>query len=224
MKKQITFIYLFIVTLLMAPQAMAAVDTAEANIKLYQAYFSENEDCSDPILFLDGEEEALGYFEVDMAASPTIGDGSIAEGTYQCVIFKMSDQVTFTPSATEGDCIAGTEVEMDVCRDYGEESTAPTVTDAVTGEEATCADADGTEDTIWVYVSTGSTTTGGDEDHNAFAPPTDSEPTNGFLLSDEIVISGDITGTFIFGTDDKVSASFGECDMQAPDFGFSYTE
>lgn len=226
MKKQ--FIYLFVISLLVAvaPQAIATVGTAEATVKLYRAYLSANADCSSPVLFLDGEAEAAGYFEVDMAAAPTIGEGTIAEGTYQCVIFKLSDQVTFTPDATEDDCTAGTQVEMDVCRDYGEEGSAPTVVNATTGEETTCNSEDGVEDTIWVYVSTGSTTTGGDEsgEHNAFEPPTDSEPANGFLLNDEIVISGNITGTFIFGTDDKVSSNFGECDMQAPDFGFSYSE
>lgn len=222
MKKQ--FIYFIVILLLVASQAMATVGTSEATIKLYRAYLSENADCSDPVLFLDGEAEEAGFFEVDMADAPTIGDGTIAEGTYQCVIFKMSDQVTFTPDATEDDCTAGTQVEMDVCRDYGDGST-PTVTDATTGTGTSCNSEDGVEDTIWVYVSTGSTTSeGGDGDHNAFAPPSDSEPTNGFLLNDEIVISGDITGTFLFGTDDKVSSSFGECDMQPPDFGFSYTE
>lgn len=128
MKKQ--FIYIIIVSLLiaLAPQVMAAVGTAEATVKLYRAYLSENADCSDPVLFLDGEAEEAGHFEVDMDATPTIGEGTIAEGTYQCVIFKMSDQVTFTPDATEDECIAGTQVEMDVCGDHGEEGTAPTVT------------------------------------------------------------------------------------------------
>ena len=155
-----------------------------------------------------------------MASNPTIGSGSVANGTYPCVIFKMSDQVTFVPSANDGTgCVSGTSYTIDVCSDFG--SGAPQVTDN-NGNITTCATASGTEDTVWVYVSTFSSSTNGYSGHNAFAPPaTNGDSQNGFNLASEIIISSTTTGTLVFGTDGKVAESNGSCELRSPDFSFS---
>lgn len=211
-----------------SPMVLAQVGTSEATVKVYQGYLSTNGNCSSPVLFLDAESDSTnfpdGYAQVDMAASPTIGTGTIAEGTYKCAIFKMSDQITFKPDADSGaSCQEGVQVSMDVCQDHG--TGAPTVTDK-DGNQTSCAAAEGTEDTIWIYISTFSATDGGSEDHDAFSPPATDGASEGFKLNNEITISADVTGTFVFGTAGKVESSAFEdaCDMQPPDFGFSVAE
>ena len=64
--------------------------------------------------------------EVDFLARPTLGSGNPPDGTYQCVIIKMSDLIKFTPSATAGLCTAGTQYTADICRtDNGGMTQAP---------------------------------------------------------------------------------------------------
>lgn len=230
MKKTITLCML----LIFASSPAWALDTATAYVKLYKAYLSASGDCSNPVAFLSPETDTanfpLGYAEMDMVAGPTFGTGTIADGTYNCVIFKMSDQIRFTPSGTSGTCTAGEEVTMDVCYDYGSGS-PPTIRNAETGAETTCTAARGTADTIWIYISTYSTTTEGTPTHSPFLPPTSNgDADRGFdLQSGTITISGNVTGTFVFGTAGKVDSlphgpgGSAVCDMQPPDFSFSVT-
>jgi hypothetical protein len=210
--------------LLICSSSWAQVGASNATIKLYQAYLSTSGDCSSPVLFLDPETDTTnfpnGYAEVDMASGPTIGSGSIAEGTYICAIFKMSDQISFVPDANNGACVSGTTYNIDVCMDNG--GGAPTVTDK-DGTTSTCNTANLTEDTIWVYISTFATTTTGAQNHNAFAPPTQNgDGDNAFKLNNDITISGDVTGTFTFGVAGKVGPDGGgDCGFEPPDFGFA---
>ena len=65
-------LYFLILLLLVAPSAFAVTNASDATIKVYNGYLSANTDCSDPVLFLNGDDETLGYFQVDMASLPTI--------------------------------------------------------------------------------------------------------------------------------------------------------
>lgn len=220
--RSIFFAFWILCFCLMASTTQAAVGTSEATLKLYQAYLSPNGDCSDAVLFLDPEnEEAAGFAEVDMNTGPTIGSGPIAEGFYKCVIFKMSDSITFTPNANDGTtCVAGVQNTVDICKDNG--SGAPEVTDN-NGTVTTCTD---NEDTVWVYVSTFATSTEGGDNHNAFSPPvSDGDADHAFNLEHEVIISGDTEGTFIFNTDGKIEEttnfSGSHCEMNPPTFAFT---
>lgn len=225
-------IFCTLIGLLLAPNAFAGVNTAVATVKLYKAYMSTSGDCSSPVTFFNAETDMAnfpnGYAEVDMVAGPTIGSGTLADGTYQCVIFKMSDRVTFTPSANDGTaCVAGTSYTIDVCWSY--DGTTPiTIQNAETGAQTSCTAASGTEDTVWVYVSTYAAATTGSQNNNAFMPPTSNgDATHGFVLaSGQIVFSSNMIGTFVFGTDGIVaSLPYGPsgaavCNMDPPTFGF----
>lgn len=209
---------LFLFVLLLFPfPTNATVNATSATVKVYKVYFSSSGDCSSPIVIFNGETTSAGFVQVNMAAAPTIGQGNATPGTYPCVIFKMSDQITFVPSASEGNCTAGTSYTIDVCKDYG--AGAPTVQNAETGAISTC---DSTENTMWVYVSTFSTTTSGISTNDPFRPPaSNGDATRGFKLTGAVQISGSATGTFVFGTNNKVDGiSFSSCDMDAPDFAF----
>lgn len=215
-----TFRKIFImgVVLIMPLAAHALTSVTSASVRVYKMYLSTSALCTAPFQTVDfGSSGTL----VDMAATPTIGAGSVNTGTYPCVIFKMSDAVSFVPSANDGSlCTAGTTYTIDVCQTRG--STTVTTTNPEDGSSTTCTS--GT-DTVWVYLSTGATSTTGSSTNNTFTPPTStSDATHGLHLSSSVVISAAATGTFTFGTTNKVDGSGGStssCDMQPPDFGFS---
>lgn len=215
--------------LLIAAPAMAGVDTASALVKLYKAYASTSGLCTSPVTFFNAEGDAatypLGYSEVDFASAVnTIGTGTIADGTYNCVIFKISDHVTFVPAANEGtECVAGTSYTIDVCQDWG--IGAPTITNPDTGATTTCTS---NEDIVWIYLSTYSTNSGGSPDNQSFTPPTaNGDSTNGVNLTSAMTVSADLTGTFVFGTAGRVATlphgpgQTDICNMDQPTFGFS---
>jgi hypothetical protein len=82
-------------------------------IKVYALYISTNADCSSPQLVQD-----LGAGEnKDFMANPALFEGTPTNGTYQCVMMKMSDVLTMTPGATFGACTAGTSYSGDIYRD-----------------------------------------------------------------------------------------------------------
>ena len=196
--------------------ARAAVNTQSATIKVYKVYFSASGNCANPIVVLNGETTSAGFIQINMASNPTIGSGTITDGTYPCVIFKMSDQVTFAPSDSEGSCVDGTSYTIDVCKDYGFGN--PPVTNAESGATSNC---DSTENTIWVYMSTFSTTTTGAAANNPFTPPTSNgDSARGMQLSGTVTVSGGLAGTFVFGTNGKVIGTGLTCDMNPPDFAF----
>jgi len=222
---------LIIFSLLISPPLLATTGTSSAVVKFYKGYISANGDCSDPTVFYNAEDDTDNriedgdgnyYIEVDFNAVPTIGTGTISEGTYYCVIFEMSDQITFSPEADDGaGCEASETYTIDVCYDYG--SGSPSIYDPENETTSTCTAASGTEDMVWTYVSTWSTATEGAEDHQAFLPPSSNgDADRGFSLSTgEISFTEDMTGTFIFGTADKVATQGASCGMEPPDFGFT---
>lgn len=72
-------------------QALAG-QPLELNLNLYALYVSPNADCTGAILVQDyGPTPVTKQF----LASPTLFIGSPASGTYQCVVLKMQDIITF---------------------------------------------------------------------------------------------------------------------------------
>lgn len=232
-------IFFAMACLLISLPAMAqTASTSSTTVHLYKAYISANGDCSSAVAFFDAASDTANrvadasgnyYISVDMNTNPTAGSGAIADGTYNCIIFKMSDQNTFIPSADAGSaCSAGTTYTIDVCYDYTGSGTPPSTYNPETGASVPCTAATGTEDVVWVYISTYATATEGDPSHNAFSPPTSNgDSVHGFALgSGTINFTSDMTGTFIFGTTDKVLTreerdGTVRCDMQPPNFGFT---
>lgn len=226
MKKILFSIFL---SLFMLSVAHAATSPTVATVKLYKAWMSPNGDCSSPVSFFDGGATPTA---VDMVTGPTLGTGSLAAGTYRCVIFQMSDQVSFTPAANDGTaCVAGTSYTIDVCSSHDGGMTTPSTKNPETGATVSCTAADGTDDTVWVYISTYSTATTGSAQSNPFTPPTQSgDADHGFsLASGAITISSNITGTFVFGVNNTLATlPYGPngtdvCSMEPPSFGFTVT-
>lgn len=195
-----------------------AVNPTSVYLKIYAILASTNTDCSDPVVVMSSSTPV----EVDMLTAPELGGGSMDDGTYPCVIMKMSDIIRFTPESTTGVCTGGTEYTIDVCRADNSGTYTPVTISGSTatyGSETACAGTSGSnsEDIVSLFLSTASTATGGGEG-NAFARPT--VATNGFNLSSAFVVSGTGSGEFIVNFNDKIDGSSSECDVQPPVFGF----
>ncbi len=197
-------------------RADTGLDPDSVQLKIYKIAVSESADCSDLIeVFSD---DAADYS--DFSGNPTLGNGTIPDGTYNCVAIEMSDQVVFTP-ATSSDslnCVAGEENTIDVCRPDNNGTTL-----LIDGTESDCTDGD---DRVALYLSTDSITlpkepgAEGDNEGNNFAPPADGELANGFFLDGAFEVSGTSAGTFVVDFTGRVGEEDGECGMQPPNWGF----
>jgi len=98
---------------------MATVGSpVDLKITLHALYLSTNEDCSNPILIRDLNSSPQ---EFNLTANPTLFSGSIASGTYKCMIFKMSDVLKYKVDAAAvaewaPDCAEDTEYQHDIFR------------------------------------------------------------------------------------------------------------
>ena len=204
--------------------ATSGINPSTVKIKVRRVAVSTDEYCGS----LTTIYENLSPTYLDFSGTPDLGSGSLADGTYKCVVIEMSDQVQFTPSASSDNsaCVSGTEYTLDVCQlRSGEDSTAK----LVDGSTITCKSG---EDYVGVFLSTASTNAPIDAgttdtvEGNAFAAPTASKLTDGFKLQGDFVVAGDKNGTFYADFTGRVqegSDSSGNvaCDMDAPNWGFN---
>ncbi len=214
----------------------ATGNVTAATMLVYKAYLYTSPTCSGtPEVIIDNGATPVAF---DMTSNPTLGSANIADGTYKCFAFKMSDSVTFTSESTLGStCVAGQSYTMDVCKPITNSGGGtftpyyydPDINNDPTQNAGYSACTTGT-DKIWIFVSRIGTSNSSSV-ANPFAPPTSTGGCNnpndpstycGMKLNNDIIVSGTTSGTFIFGTDNKVSdtANPGSCDMDAPDFGF----
>jgi len=245
MRKIIMFVCL---ALLVSPSAFGAMDPTEATTKLYKMYMSVNGNCSSPVLIFDARTSTTDltrlqdadedwYIEVDYATSPDIGTVTVAAADYNCIIFEMSDYITFTPDDGDGgaECVAGRQYTLDVCDRDGEaldvivpedcSEVGDTCTLSSLGER-TCGAAGAGEEKIWMYITTYSTVESGGEDDNAFVPPSaPGDDQHGFKLGATIEFDSNKTLTFNFAADGKINTvdhgGGDECGMEAPGFNIT---
>lgn len=202
-------------TCALVPTAGAAVSPSGFLMKLHTFAVSAKADCSDPVVVYQAPQAVY----VDMAKDPTFGSYAIADGTYPCVMFEMSDVVRFSPAETEGTCVKGETYTLDVCSAHGKEGEAPSF-QKLDGSTGTCAAASGTEDRVVLYLSTAAK---GGEGGNPFFPP-GPDGKGGMPLGAPLVVSGSAVGTLVVDARGRVAppeyAEDGACDMQPPMFSF----
>ena len=180
------------------------VDPGYVKIKVYEMRVSPNADCSGGITVF---RNAAPTYQ-DFANTPTLGAGAIPNGTYQCIMMRMSDFIRYTPTTanpswTHSVCTVGTDYVSDV----GHDGTA--VDPDGTGHAMTA----GVEDIVWLYVRPGAPVGGG----NTFAP------TGGIPLTSPLVVNGDGAHTMVFNFSGRVGEENGStwaCGCDAPTLGF----
>jgi hypothetical protein len=189
---------------------IAGVDPTSASWTLYKVNLYQSGDCTGtPQTVLDNPAGETSNF----VEGPTLGSTEIDNGTYNCVAVKMSDAVTFVPSANDGDdCVNGNSYTIYVCPN------TESYYDPDTDSNIPCAAG---ENTMWVYISTYSTSESGGGGNDAFKPPTsEGDAVNGIKLGNALVVDGDSSHTFVIDTSGKVSDMGASCELDQPAFSF----
>jgi hypothetical protein len=189
-----------------------ALDASSLKLQVYSVMLSTSPLCTSPVTVFSSATPT----EVDFLAAPTLGSGNPPDGTYQCVIIKMSDLIKFTPSTSAGLCSASTQYTADVCRtDNGGMTQAPDAAGAPTVCNGT--DAAPVSDPVYLYLTTNPTAGSGG---NTFMQPTSLTSTNGLNLTAPLVIAGAAKSKFIVNATGKVGDDGVSCGMNPPTFGF----
>jgi len=185
-------------------------DPSSLKVKVYAVYASLSAQCTDPVQIFSND---AGTF-VDFLTTPTLGDGELPDGTYNCVIIKMSSIIKHTPKTTDSSCVAGTEYTGGVCN----QSDSATDLD---GAPIACAgdgsNAGAVDNTVYMYLSTDAAASRGDK---AFVHPLTAGDGNGILLGSPLVVSATSTAKFVVNANGQVVAGGGECGINAPAFDF----
>ena len=121
-------------------------DPASMFIGIYALYISANADCSDPVLLVDNGSTPVPK---DYATNPVLFTGTPAAGTYQCLIFRMSDVIRFTSAVTSGNCATDVAYEQDIYRE-GQNDWLDIDGNVI---PATGTDAAPLDDKVFVYIA-----------------------------------------------------------------------
>lgn len=197
---------------LVTPAAFGA-DASSLKIKVYSVRFSTSTLCTNAVTVFDKTTPD----EVDFLSVPTIGGGDLADGTYNCIIIKMSDNIKFKTAAATGTCAANTEYTLDLCRTDGNGSSI-----APDGTTIPCTGTwDGTkgDDTIYLYITT-NTNAPTNPSGDTFKIPNDTDSTRGIKLGAALTIAGTTKSKFVVNATGKVTGDLSSCDMNAPLFSF----
>jgi len=189
-------------------------DPSSLKVKVYAVYASQSAQCTDPVQIFSND---AGTF-VDFLTNPTLGDGELADGTYNCVIIKMSSIIKHTPLTTDSSCVAGTEYTGGVCNMRGSESDPASDLD---GNPIAClgdgSNAGSVDNTVYMYLTTDSAASTGDR---AFVHPVTPGDGNGIRLGSPLIVSATSTAKFVVDARGQVVAGGGECGINAPAFDF----
>jgi hypothetical protein len=178
-------------------QAANVGDPSYVGLKVYEMRVSANSDCSNSIRVFSNASPSYQ----DFTQTPDVGAGAVPNGTYPCVMLKMSDQLNVTPgfNSDGGNCLTTSPFTLDIAR-------GDPTQDPVTGTQTATAVG---EDIVWLYLST----TGGDAD----APWI---PSNALRLVSPFVVTAERTGTFVTNFAGQVVDNGSMCDCNPPEFTF----
>lgn len=89
-------------------------DVSKMNIKVYELWLSAKADCSDAEQVVDYGSEGENK---DFTAGDVLFSASPADGTYKCLMMRMSDIIDFESEEAGSICETDTEYTMDIFRD-----------------------------------------------------------------------------------------------------------
>lgn len=176
--------------------------------RMYAAWVSPNQDCSDPVLL---EDHGSAGQEFDLFDNPTLFTGSPPDGTYPCLIVHQDDTVYFR---VDSEAVATNEGCEDTTTEYWFDSLR---TD--TGTEMTCRDLDGN-----LLTTTGTRTTAGVDQVYFYITTAVDEATQNceIPLDGEMIVPGQTT--FYWDGDGKIANLVVDteniCSLERPLNGF----
>lgn len=211
-KTKLNIFSLSALALTLAAPSAYALDASNLLITVYGVAVSASLDCSNPIVVFD----STGGTQTDFMANPTIGGGDIPDGSYPCVMINMSDNITFTPSTSDGvNCVAGTQYTIDVCRAGSGSKNLRTGTTFGATESCTGSSGSPIADRVTLFLKTNA-----DGSSGGFVKPTTTSDPSGIALTNAFVVSGSSSGKFVVDAHGKVSSGGGACGMDPPVFTF----
>ncbi len=192
-------IYFAIAVLLgMNNHAHATVQTLTGvKMKIYGVWVADD-DCSNPIKVFENTTASVQ----DLLQNPTLGGGDIPDGSYGCVILKISDSIESTWNG--GSCVA----DIFTPGEYYGSTNGDSINDPVNSPSIAPLNS---EQQIYLYLSVSGTAGGAchNKPSTVFSPPVGSSPSvsaGGDLLANRFVVSGSSAGTFkirnLTGVDD----------------------
>ncbi|MCB0411138.1 MAG: hypothetical protein KDD22_01345 [Bdellovibrionales bacterium] len=216
-----TYIFAVLAIALMGSFSAHAADTglnaSSLKLKVYKFAVSSSPLCTNLVTVVDNGTTPS---EVNFIGGINLGSGSIANGTYPCVVVEFSDNIKFVPSSnsTSGNCIASTEYTLDVCQSG--------TSVLIDGTTTTCSNGD---NKVAMYLSTASSSTTGSDAFNA--PTQVNDSTKGFNLASSLTVSGSSSGSFVVSPSGKVcdgvdagcdgGGAGAVCRLEPPAFSFS---
>ena len=190
--------------------SFAAGDPSSLKLKVYSVYASLSAQCTSPIQIYNN---AAGSF-VDLLVQPYLGGGDLADGTYNCIIIKMSSIIKHTPLTTDTTCVAGTEYTGGVCN-VGDQATD--LANGVIGCMGNGTNAGSVDNTVYMYLTTDALASTGNK---AFVHPMAPGDGNGIKLNAPLVVSATTKAKFVVNATGKVVPGGGECGINPPVFSF----
>ena len=201
------------------------VSPSSVLIKLYAILASTSTSCANPVVVVNYGTDGKTF---DFMKTPDLGGGKLPDGTYPCVILKMSDVITIVPAGTTGLCTAGQSYTLDVCRSGGGGGTytpvtisGTTATYGTVGTACTGTYASPSDNQPGLFLTTTGTTVSGGGSGQSFDSPA-GDVRNGFKLNGALVVSGSGGGQFVVDFTNKINGASGSggCDLDPPTFSF----
>ena len=96
-----------------AAAAASMGDPSSFTLTFYRFYLAEDADCSSAELLADNGTGGVAH---DLLTNPTLFTVTGDPGTYNCVVMRISDVLTFTSASSFGPCVSGTTYTTDVYR------------------------------------------------------------------------------------------------------------
>lgn len=227
MKKLFYFAFLFqALPALATPAGDLNLSASSLKFKVYKMAVSTSANCTNPVTVIDNGNSPL---QVDVkAANPIFGRGSIADGTYPCVILVASDTIAYKGQASaSGNCSPSVETSRDLCTLANGGTTK-----LLDGSTFNCTNS---EDQVAIYLSTN---TALNPSGNGFVPPASAGSQDGAHLASALTVSGSAVGKLTVSTDGYLcdnqndtgsdcdgagneAASAAACRLEGADFSFS---
>ena len=207
------------------------VDADKASWAIDKIYFYTDVYCTEgkqTLTFL-GDITPTASDKEDYAGNPTLGSGSMPNGTYKCMAIRIWDNVTYSPTTdtTSGACDNETNYTMDLCGGGTDGEALVSYWNPDTGASANCTiDSSPASEWIWLYLSTASTDLDADDTcvNCDWNPPTSDNLTKGITLGAALVISAAKTSTFKTTITNRIADTTlmnnASCQMLKPAFTF----
>ena len=201
-------------------------DPSSVRIYVEQLWLGQSADCTDLEQAVDKGGDA-DYQE--MTASPTLIDGSVPAGTYECMALKMRDVIYFTPNAAAFGTISACEDQEyghDIFKDVFDNPESwydPELGDVtVAAGDFASAVAGSVVQDVFVYFSTSHSQVGDTVTSTALLANPDLHKHQLLKLSESIVIEADeqTQKLLYFDFRNQVVQDNGYCTLDAPDAGF----